>query len=94
MKRILIVAAASLALAVLALPAQAQEDKAKAAGCFGCHDADKKKTGPAFKSVAEKYKGKDGAADQLVGKLTKGHGGKKPSADDAKAIVDWILGMA
>jgi cytochrome c551/c552 len=46
------------------------------------------------RAVAEKYKGKDGAADQLVAKLTKGHGGKKPSADDAKAIVDWILGLA
>jgi cytochrome c len=94
MKCILIVAAASAALTVLALPAQAQEDKAKAAGCPACHEVDKKKVGPSFKSVAEKYKGKDGAADTLVGKLTKGHGGKKPSADDAKAIVDWILGMA
>ena len=94
MKRILIVAAASAVLAVLAVPAQAQEDKAKAAGCLACHDVDKKKMGPSFKSLAEKYKGKDGAADKLTGMLTKGHHGKKPSADDAKAIVDWILGMA
>jgi len=95
MKRILIVAAASAALTLLAIPAQAQEDKMTAAGCPACHGVDAKKgPGPTFKSVAEKYKGKDGAADKLVEKLTKGHHGKKPSADDAKGIVDWILGLA
>ncbi len=94
MKRILIVAAASVALAALASPVQAQEDKMKAAGCPSCHEVDKKKVGPSFKSVAEKYKGKADASAKLTEKLTKGHGGKKPSADDAKGIVDWILGLA
>jgi cytochrome c len=91
MKRVLIAVTATAVLALAAGPTLAQEDKAKAAGCLGCHDVDKKKVGPSFKSVAEKDKGK---ADALVEKLTKGHHGKKPSADDAKAIVDWILGLA
>jgi len=92
-KTIVIIASAALGFAA-ASAGLANEDLAKKSGCMGCHDVNAKKVGPSFKSVAEKYKGKDGAADQLVGKLTKGHGGKKPSADDAKAIVDWILGMA
>ena len=49
---------------------------------------------PAFDKVAAKYKGQADAADKLTAKLTKGHHGKKPSEDDAKAIVSWILGMA
>lgn len=92
MKRILIVAAASVALAVLAVPAQAQEDKMKAAGCPACHEVDKKKMGPSFKSVAEKYKGNADASAKLTKKLSS-HG-SKPNPDDAKGIVDWILGLA
>ncbi len=91
MKTILIAATATAVLALGAAPAFAQEDVAKKNGCTGCHDVDKKKVGPSFKSIAEKDKGK---ADELVDKLTKGHKGKKPSAEDAKAIVDWILGLA
>lgn len=92
MKR-LILAAALPILVVAASPASAQEDKAKAAGCLTCHAVDAKKAGPSFKSVAEKYKGKADAEATLTSKLEKGHHGKKPSADDAKALVSWILGL-
>jgi cytochrome c len=90
MRRILIAATATAVLALAAGPTLAQEDKAKAAGCMACHDVEKKKVGLPFKEIAKKDKGK---ADELVEKLTKGHHGKKPSADDAKAIVDWILSL-
>lgn len=89
----LILAAALPMVVLAATPALAQEDKAKAAGCLTCHAVDAKKAGPSFKSVAEKYKGKADAEATLTGKLTKGHHGKKPSEDDAKALVGWILGL-
>ena len=92
MKKLILAAALSIVV-LTAAPVCAQEDKAKAAGCTTCHAVDTKKTGPSFKSVAEKYKGKADAEATLTAKLTKGHGGKKPSADDAKALVSWILGL-
>jgi cytochrome c len=92
MKRILIAATAVAFFALTAGSASAQEDKAKAAGCLNCHG--KVPSAPAFDKVAAKYKGQADAADKLTAKLTKGHHGKKPSEDDAKAIVSWILGMA
>jgi cytochrome c len=96
MKRIVIAAAATAALALAAGPTLAQEDVAKKNGCIGCHQVSSDKSQPpaSFKVIAAKYKGKDDAAAKLEEKLSKGHHGKKPSADDAKAIVDWILGMA
>jgi len=96
MKQALIAAIGAAAFVLAAAPACAQEDLAKKYKCTGCHQVDTDKTAPpaSFKVIAGKYKGKDGAADQLVGKLTNGHHGQKPSADDAKSIVNWILGMA
>ena len=39
----------------------------KAKGCLNCHDAEKKKVGPSFNDIAAKFKGKQGAAGDLVG---------------------------
>ena len=92
MKSILIAVAATLSLAAVGT-ATAQEDKAKAAGCLNCHATDTKKIGPSFKDIAAKYKGNADAQAKIVGELTsgKGHPAVKVSADDANALVKWVL---
>ncbi len=65
-------------------------DLAKAKGCLGCHDVEKKKVGPSYKEVAAKRAGK---ADELVTKLKTAKGHPKVTASDAelKQLVDWVL---
>ena len=41
-------------------------------GCFKCHAVDKKKTGPPYKEVAAKYKGKADAEKKLTTHITTG----------------------
>lgn len=71
-------------------------------GCLICHNVDNKVVGPAFKAVAEKYRGQDAAAN-LVLKVTNGGAGQwgrvpmppHPNVpqDELKNIVAWILGL-
>ena len=81
------------ALAAGAAWAQAGTDVLKAKGCLNCHDMDKKKAGPAFKDVAAKYKGKQGAEGELVAKLKEGKGHPKSQATetDLQAAVRQAL---
>ena len=98
------------AIAGLALLAagSAQADMALAtqSGCMACHQVDAKVVGPAYKDVAAKYKGQDGAVDMLTEKAIAGgvgtwgeipmppKGGRMDvSDDDIKAVVAWILSM-
>ena len=78
---------------VVAGPALASEELAKANGCTTCHDATKKKMGPSVKEMADKHRGKAGAADTIVAniKAGKGHPESKASDADLKAIVAWML---
>ena len=94
MKSLVVAAVATLAIAAAGV-ANAQEDKAKAAGCMNCHAVDTKKVGPSFKDIAAKYKGNADAEAKVVGEITsgKGHPAVKASADDVKAIVKWVLAM-
>jgi len=89
----LAVVLASIAMIGMVGVANAQEDKAKAAGCLNCHATDTKKIGPSFKDIAAKYKGNADAQAKIVGELTsgKGHPAVKVSADDANALVKWVL---
>jgi len=91
MKRIAIATAAILALA--AGPVLASPELAKKSGCTNCHDVEKKKVGPSFKSVAEKYKGKPDAEAKLVAELSdaKKHPATKASDADKQALVKWVL---
>lgn len=95
MKRILLAAAVSIALAGASGVANAQEALAKSSGCLNCHDASTKKVGPAFKDIAAKYKGQADAAATLETKLTgaKGHPAVKASPDDVKSLVKWVMAM-
>jgi cytochrome c len=88
--------------ALLAVPAQANEELAKKSNCLACHQIDKKSVGPAYKDIAKKYKGQDVAA-KLAEKVKKGGQGvwgpvpMPPNAAvsdaDIKTLVDWILKM-
>ena len=92
MKAILVAIAAAGALAAGAALAQSGAEVLKAKGCNNCHEADKKKVGPAYKEIAAKHKGDEAA---VVAKLKEGKGHPKVSASDAelKAAVAHVLSM-
>jgi len=88
--------------AAFALPAQADEALAKKHNCLACHTVDKKTVGPAYKDIAQKYKGQNVAAtlQQKVKKGGQGVWGPIPMPPNAavpdadiKTLVDWILKM-
>jgi cytochrome c len=76
-------------------------DLAKRKACLACHGVDKRIMGPAFKEVAARYRGQDGAAARLAEKLRRGGSGAwgplpmPPNPDlaeaDASALVRWVL---
>ena len=93
---------ASAAVDVDAAKALARENN-----CFKCHGVDKEKDGPAYKKVAEKYRGKAGAEEKLIHHITSGEKVKFPdgheeehkniqgkaSPEAIKNLVDWILSL-
>lgn len=97
------VAAAVAAGLLSSAPAFASADLAKAKNCLACHQEAKKVIGPAYKEVAAKYAGDDGAVATLVEKVQKGGvgvWGKVPmppnpqvNAEEAKTLVEWILSL-
>jgi cytochrome c len=105
-----------LAVAIFLTPCSASAvdvDAAKALArqnnCFKCHGVDKEKDGPAYKAVAEKYRGKDNAQTRLVEHLSTGEKAKYPDGHEEehkivqtsppkdmnqiKNLVDWILSL-
>lgn len=101
-----------LMLAVFSLSAHALDgDAAKALArqnnCLKCHSVDKDKDGPAFKKVAEKYKGKATAEARLIEHITSGEKVKFPDGheeehkvvktsppkdmEQIKNLVQWVL---
>ncbi len=88
MKSMLVVMAAAAMFAAGTVQA---DDALK--GCVKCHDAEKKKVGPAIKDVSAKYKGNKDAEAMLVAKLKDGKGHPKAKESDAelKAAVQQML---
>ncbi len=96
------VAAAGLMVAGSAMATDMPE-LAKKNNCTACHAIDKKVVGPAWKAVADKYKGDAGAKARLATKIQKGGGGvwgampmpasPKVSDADAAALADFVLGL-
>lgn len=71
-------------------------DLLKAKGCLGCHDADKKKVGPAYKDVAAKYKDDAGASAKVAAKLKEGKGHPikvNASDEELKTLADYVLSL-
>ncbi len=101
-------ARAPLALAALvtalAAPSQANPSLASKAGCLGCHAAATRLVGPAYREVAERYRGDPQALLMLTQRIREGGSGKwgdmamppqtKLSEADAKRLAAWILGGA
>lgn len=105
MRALLLVLAAGLALAPLsaqAVDAKAAEKVLRDNDCGKCHAVARDKEGPAYKKVAEKYKGKPDGVQKLVVHMTseptvevdgKKEKHKKTQGDDAalKNLAEWIL---
>lgn len=74
---------------------------AKASGCYSCHSASEKVVGPAFSSVAEKYKDDKDAIASLTQSIqygSKGKWGRIPmpahstlSSSDLKTLASWVM---
>jgi cytochrome c len=90
-----------------ALDEEAARGLAKQNNCLKCHAIDKEKDGPAYKKVAEKYKGKATAEARLIEHITSGEKAKFPDGHEEehkivktsppkdmaqiKNLVQWIL---
>lgn len=100
MKASLIVAAALLAVSGSAMADQALAQKKY---CLSCHQVEKKVVGPAFKDVANKYKGDAKAAEHLANVIQKGGKGVWGTApmppqtsvkpEEAAALAKWVLSL-
>ncbi len=81
----------------------ANEALAKSSNCLACHSVDNKIIGPAFKDIAAKYKGDDGAVAALTSTVKSGGAGvwgdmpMPPNAAvsdaDIETLVNWILSL-
>ena len=93
MKSVIAVIAAASLLASGVVYAQSGPEVLKAKGCLNCHEADKKKVGPAFKEIASKYKADKGAESALIAKLKEGKGHPKIAGSDAelKSLASFAL---
>ncbi|MBA1236615.1 c-type cytochrome [Stutzerimonas nitrititolerans] len=101
MKKILVpLFALSGALMLQTAIAQDGEALFKSKPCAACHSIDAKLVGPAFKEVAAKYAGQEGAADLLAGHIKNGSQGvwgpipMPPNAvteEEAKILAEWVL---
>lgn len=100
-------------LAFTSIASAADEEAAKALAkqnnCFKCHSIEKEKDGPAYKAVAEKYKGKANAEKRLIEHITSGEKAKfadgheeehkivktspPKDMDQIKNLVQWILSL-
>jgi len=93
----------AITLALGAAPAMAQQEAlAQKSGCLACHAVQKKVVGPAYRDVANKYRGDKKAEDELVKKVLKGSSGvwgdvpmppNPVSEADARTLVKWVLSL-
>nr|WP_315240478.1 c-type cytochrome [uncultured Albidiferax sp.] len=103
MRRALFTLATLALAAACTAPALASPELAKAKNCMGCHTMDKKVVGPAFKDVANKYRGNQAAAAQLALKIRQGGSGvwgpmampanAQVNEADAKKLAEWVLSL-
>jgi cytochrome c len=98
-----LVAFTALSFSAQAVEVKAAEKLAKKSNCLKCHAISKKKDGPSYKEIAEKYKGDSEAEQKLFTHVTsspkvevngKEETHEKVKSDDEAAIknlVQWIL---
>ena len=78
-------------------------ERVTANNCFSCHQVDAKRVGPAFRLIAERFAGNDGARDYLAHAIRSGGRGRwgaipmpaqpQVSERDANLIAEWILAL-
>jgi cytochrome c len=111
-KTMQVASAVALAAAFLCGPAYAVDadaalQLARQNNCLKCHAVEKDKDGPAYKKVAQKYKGKPDAEEKLIHHITSGEKAKFPDGHEEehkivktsppkdmaqiKNLVQWIL---
>lgn len=106
---VLILVGLAVSASLSAADAEAAKALARQNNCFKCHAVEKEKDGPAWKKVAEKYKGKENAESRLIEHITSGEKAKFPDgheeehkivqtsppkdAAQVKNLVDWILSL-
>jgi cytochrome c len=105
-RRLATIAALTLATLGTGMPALAAGglEIAKAQGCLACHAVDSKLVGPAYREVAEKYKGQADAPATVAQHIREGGSGrwsdvpmppqKQLTEAQAKTLAQWILGGA
>jgi cytochrome c len=92
------------ALSVTAISVAAEEamrDLAQQKACLGCHQVDKKRVGPGFKQISERYAGQLQAAPHLITVILQGGRGNwgaipmpaqtRVSPEQAQQLAQWIL---
>lgn len=94
----------SLTSSLFSIPAFANLELAQKNACMACHSVTSKIVGPAYKDVAQKYKGQKDAEATLINSIKKGGSGKwgavpmPPQASlsdsDAKVLAKWVLSTA
>lgn len=95
-----------LAVSVLAVAAQAQDEPATLAadaGCGACHHAEEPRMGPSWQAIAERYQDQEGAAAELQEKMrsvSRGAWGEAPmppvtpdqlTDEQLSSVIDWML---
>ncbi len=78
---------------LLAGAAQASADLANA-NCGKCHEMDKKKKGPSWKTMAAKYKGKPDAEAAAFKATTDPNGDHpefKAKPEDIRTVIKWMM---
>jgi len=93
-----------LLLALLSGSVQANQMLAMQSGCLGCHKADAKLVGPAFKDIAAKYAGDPAEVDRLTAKVKAGSTPGEPliwgsvamppnqaPPEKIKQVIEWIM---
>ncbi len=104
--KVMVLAASTAVLSLGAVANATAGDElalATKSGCMACHQVEMKVVGPAYKDVAAKYKGQDGAVDMLAAKVKAGGSGVwgpvpmppnvNVSDEDIKTIVSWVLSL-
>jgi cytochrome c len=94
------IAALATVLLAVALPLQASEALAREYNCLNCHALERKKIGPGFKQVAERYARSQDIAPRLAEKIMNGGAGawgavampsNPVSRDEALQLARWVL---
>jgi cytochrome c len=97
----LVLAAALAAASTAAAPSG--EELLQKNGCIACHALDRKRIGPSYKDVADKYRGDASAAARLAAKVKSGGAGvwgqvpmppnARVSDTDLEQLVGYILSL-